>query len=158
MDSFNTNRGPLTRTGDGYVAGVADGLGRYFDIDATLIRIGWLVAVIFFGTGILLYLGLWWLMPREGDVPVEPTQWERDELGRYAPPLRRTSNDRKILGVCGGLARRWQIDPVFVRLGVAALAMASGGLVILAYLAAAVVIPNSHGSSVYSRRAHPVEF
>lgn len=158
MEAINTHRGTLTRTSDGYVAGVADGIGRYFDIDATLIRIGWLVAVIFFGTGIFLYLGLWWLMPKDGEEPVEPTQWERGRNGRYAPPLRRTSEDRKIFGVCGGIARHWQIDPVFVRLGVVALAMASGGLVILAYLAAAVVIPSSHGSSGYSRRAHPVEF
>ncbi|MEO0815176.1 MAG: PspC domain-containing protein, partial [Myxococcota bacterium] len=115
--------GPLVRTRDGYVAGVCDGLGRYFDVNPTLIRIGWLAAVVFFGTGLLAYVAMWWLMPREDQLALEQTQWQRNSAtGRYSPPLQRTTHDKKIFGVCGGLARSWQIDPVFVRLGVLGLA------------------------------------
>ena len=54
--------------------------------------------------------------------------------------LYRSENDKMLLGVCGGIAEYFGIDSALVRLGFAAVALASGfGL--LAYLAAAIVIP-----------------
>ncbi|XMB66915.1 PspC domain-containing protein [Mycoplasmatota bacterium zrk1] len=38
------------------LAGVCAGFAEYFDIDVTLIRILWVVAVFGAGTGILLYI------------------------------------------------------------------------------------------------------
>jgi len=55
------------------LAGVCAGLGEYFDIDPTLIRVLWLLAVIFGGTGILAYIIAWIVMPEEPErreVPV----------------------------------------------------------------------------------------
>lgn len=49
---------------DKKIAGVCGGLGEYFGIDVTLIRIMWLIAVLCFGTGVLLYLVLWLVLPR----------------------------------------------------------------------------------------------
>jgi phage shock protein PspC (stress-responsive transcriptional regulator) len=47
-----------------YVGGVSAGLAHYFGIDAIWIRIIWLVLVIGgFGTGILIYILLWILVP-----------------------------------------------------------------------------------------------
>jgi phage shock protein PspC (stress-responsive transcriptional regulator) len=44
---------------DRWITGVAGGLGEYFDIDPILIRIGFiLLAIIGYGTGILLYIVL----------------------------------------------------------------------------------------------------
>jgi phage shock protein PspC (stress-responsive transcriptional regulator) len=127
------------------IAGVCEGLGEHFQISSNLLRLGWIVAVLFFGTGLLIYLALWWIMPREDEVPAEPV-W-----GGTA--LRRTEHDRKLLGVCGGLARRWDLDPTVVRLGVLSLATLSFGLVGVAYLAAAVLIPSEHSS----RPTYPVD-
>ncbi len=45
------------------IAGVCGGLAEYFGIDATLIRILWAVAFFVFGSGFLLYLIAWILMP-----------------------------------------------------------------------------------------------
>lgn len=39
-------------------------------------------------------------------------------------PLRRSRTDRKFAGVCAGLARHWNLDPLKVRLVVGALALA----------------------------------
>ncbi len=47
------------------IAGVCAGLGEYFDIDPTLIRVLWVLAVIFGGTGILAYIVAWIVMPEE---------------------------------------------------------------------------------------------
>jgi phage shock protein C len=51
--------------------------------------------------------------------------------------------DRKILGVCGGLARRWELDPTVVRLGALSLLVLTGPFALLAYLGAAIFIPSS---------------
>jgi phage shock protein PspC (stress-responsive transcriptional regulator) len=59
-----------------------------------------------------------------------------------APPRRlyRSRDDRVIAGVCGGIARYFNIDPVLVRVGAVALAFL-GGAGLLAYLAAVLLIP-----------------
>lgn len=46
-----------------YIAGVAGGLGEYFNIDPTIIRIIFVIIALFGGSGILLYLLLWMIMP-----------------------------------------------------------------------------------------------
>jgi len=64
--------------------------------------------------------------------------------------------DRKIFGVCGGIARRWAVDPTAVRLAALALFMASIGLVTVAYLIASIAI--SRGNAPERQVPHPVEF
>ena len=58
-----------------------------------------------------------------------------------AARLYRSRDDRVIAGVCGGIARYFNIDPVLVRVGAVALAFL-GGAGLLAYLAAVLLIPN----------------
>jgi phage shock protein PspC (stress-responsive transcriptional regulator) len=53
-------------TTDRKIAGVAGGIARHFDLDSTLIRVLWVLAVVFGGFGVLLYIILWILLP-EGD-------------------------------------------------------------------------------------------
>ena len=57
-----------------------------------------------------------------------------------AKRLYRSSTEKKILGVCGGIAEYFNVDPTLIRLGVVAIALMFGtGL--LAYLIAAFVMP-----------------
>lgn len=58
-------RKPLERsTRDKWIGGVCGGLGHYFDIDPTIVRLIFLVAFFGFGTGLLVYLVLWVVMPQ----------------------------------------------------------------------------------------------
>lgn len=50
------------------LAGVAGGLGKYFEIDPTLIRIIFVLLTVFGGSGILIYIVLWVLIPDENSV------------------------------------------------------------------------------------------
>lgn len=60
-----SNPKKLTRSGsDRMVAGVAGGLGAYFGLDATLIRVLFVIFAIL-GSGIIIYLVCWILMPLE---------------------------------------------------------------------------------------------
>jgi phage shock protein PspC (stress-responsive transcriptional regulator) len=54
--------------------------------------------------------------------------------------LRRSSTDVKLAGLCAALARRWNVDPVLVRVGWALLAL-SGGVRLVLYLAGWLLIP-----------------
>jgi phage shock protein C len=55
----------LTKSSDKKLFGVCGGLGNYFDIDPTVIRIAFIIAFLFFGSGLLLYLVLAIAMPSE---------------------------------------------------------------------------------------------
>ena len=48
------------------IAGVAAGVANYFGWNVTAVRVLWLVLLLFAGTGGLLYLILWIVMPLEG--------------------------------------------------------------------------------------------
>lgn len=67
--------------------------------------------------------------------PVNPPADERP-TGLY-----RSTHDRWLAGVCGGIAERYGIDAVIVRLAFLA-SLLIGGAGILFYVAAAIVIPN----------------
>ncbi len=53
---------------DQVIAGVCGGLGKYFDLDSTLFRIGFVLLVFAGGAGILAYILAWIFLPEE---PVE---------------------------------------------------------------------------------------
>ena len=57
--------------------------------------------------------------------------------------IRKSNSNRIICGVCGGIAEYFQIDPTIVRLLLIAFTML-GGSGILAYLIAAVIIPEAN--------------
>ncbi|KKT26282.1 MAG: PspC domain protein [Parcubacteria group bacterium GW2011_GWA2_43_9b] len=50
--------------GDKIIAGVCGGLAEYFDIDSMIIRLLFILVVTLGGSGILLYLILWLIMPK----------------------------------------------------------------------------------------------
>lgn len=55
----------LSRSRQKAIAGVCGGIAEYFDLDPTLVRIGYLVlSIVSAGfPGILVYLILWFIMP-----------------------------------------------------------------------------------------------
>ena len=49
---------------DKKIAGICGGLAHYFDIDATLVRVVFVLLTLFSGGGLLLYIILWLVMPQ----------------------------------------------------------------------------------------------
>lgn len=60
-------------TSNEMVAGVCAGLARYFDIDAVIIRLVFVVLALAGGPGVLLYIILWIIMPESGSTPTTPS-------------------------------------------------------------------------------------
>lgn len=53
----------LVKGADKKLFGVCSGLGNYFEVDPTVIRVGFIVLLFGFGTGLLLYFVLALVMP-----------------------------------------------------------------------------------------------
>jgi phage shock protein PspC (stress-responsive transcriptional regulator) len=71
------------------------------------------------------------------DTQEQPTAPQPPEPKR----LTRSRSDRVVGGVCGGLGRYFNVDPLFFRIGVVVLAFV-GGAGLLAYLAALLLVPS----------------
>jgi phage shock protein C len=70
----------LYRSRTNYVlAGVCGGLGEYLNINATIVRIFFILLAAFTGTGVLLYLLLWFLIPQANQAGYNPN----DVGGRF---------------------------------------------------------------------------
>ncbi len=50
------------------IAGVCAGLGEYFDIDPTIIRLIWLAMLFAIGSGVLAYIIAWIIVPEKAAV------------------------------------------------------------------------------------------
>lgn len=98
-------RGKLVRNADDkIIAGVCSGLANYFHIDPVVMRIIFVVLLFTGGSGLLVYLILWVVVPSQS---VQSNITKR---------LYRSSEDKVIAGVCGGLAAYLNINTWVPRL------------------------------------------
>jgi phage shock protein PspC (stress-responsive transcriptional regulator) len=66
MQGFWSTR-PHRRSDDRKIGGVAAAIGRRYAVDPVLVRVAFVMATLFSGMGVLLYLLGWLLLPAEGD-------------------------------------------------------------------------------------------
>ena len=57
-------------TRDKKLGGVCGGLAEYFGIDSLLVRVAFLILFFGLGTGLLAYIVLWILAPKDNNTPV----------------------------------------------------------------------------------------
>ncbi len=198
-----------------WIAGVCGGIGEYFDVDPLIIRLLILVSVFLGGSGIIIYIVAWIMMPVNLNhigvvtvtknsaqvwgiiliflgallllsnmellpffhwfefwdyfswkaivsiiiiiigvmlvlnffrIPEKPLSQPETEMHQETPRpaskvLRRSIENKKIAGVCGGLAEYLDIDPTIVRLIFVLLTLSSFGLGILLYVILAIAMP-----------------
>ncbi len=53
----------LCKSNDRKISGVCGGIAEYFNIDATLVRVGFAIFCLFAGTGIIAYIIASFVMP-----------------------------------------------------------------------------------------------
>jgi phage shock protein PspC (stress-responsive transcriptional regulator) len=51
------------------IAGVCGGLAEYFNLDATLMRVLFLLLAVFGGSGIVIYIVMWIIVPDASKAP-----------------------------------------------------------------------------------------
>ena len=135
----------LTRArGDAKIAGVCAGFADYFGVDVTLVRALWLILSVVPGAvvgGVIAYLLAWIVMPEGPATPVTPRPGRR---------LMRSNTDRKIAGVCGGIAEYLGVDATPVRLLWLVVSILPGAILggLIAYLAAWAIMPKAPASTL----------
>ncbi len=85
---------------DKVIGGVCGGLGQYFDIDSTLIRIIFVLLAVFGGGGILAYFILWIIVPANGsildnpeDVIKENAKEFKEKVSSFTKDFRNSKNN-----------------------------------------------------------------
>ena len=143
--SDDTGRRLLRRSRvDRQIAGVCGGIARYFETDPVFVRVAWVFVTIVPGAillGVLAYLVSWLIMPE--DDATEAVVAEGTGATGHARRLRRSRNDAKVAGVCGGIAEYFEVDSTAVRVIVVVLSIFPGAIVcgILTYIVAWFIMP-----------------
>jgi phage shock protein C len=76
-------------TSDRMVAGVASGIATVLKVDPVIVRLAFLVLALLNGSGVLLYLLMWLLIPSESSVSDLP----RDQVRENAAELKGSVED-----------------------------------------------------------------
>jgi len=105
-----TKSSELTRAEKNKVlGGVCAGLANFFNVDPTLIRIIFVLITLFGGSGVLLYLILWLLIPSSGHTSeISKASIKRgademkdrvEEFAEEAKNFSKTNNSKYLLGI-----------------------------------------------------------
>jgi phage shock protein PspC (stress-responsive transcriptional regulator) len=86
--------------------------------------------------------------------PEQPTQPLGDQGGAQPRRLLRSRTDRVIGGVCGGLGRYFNVDPILFRIGAVVLTIL-GGAGVLLYLAFLLLVPSEPDPRLAAPGAQP---
>jgi phage shock protein C len=65
------------------LAGVCGGIGEYFAVDPTLVRLVFVLLAVFSGVGVLAYVVLWIVVPEEGGRPLYE-EWKSEGEAKTA--------------------------------------------------------------------------
>ncbi|MCL5409830.1 MAG: PspC domain-containing protein [Patescibacteria group bacterium] len=103
---------------DRMLGGVAGGLGEYFGIDATLIRLIFIFLTIFGGSGVIIYILLWILVPVQSDAAeASNPKVIKERTRRFAHELRGVMNNNNNKAVWGLLIIIFGLLLLFSNLG-----------------------------------------
>jgi phage shock protein PspC (stress-responsive transcriptional regulator) len=142
----------LTRSSaEAKIGGVCAGLADYFEVDVVLVRTAWLVFSIVPGAiigGVVAYLAAWLVMPERDAAAAVPDRGRRLTL---------SATDRKIAGVCGGIADYFNLDATLIRVLWVILSILFGAVVggVIAYLAAWLIMPKAPASALVPTTVTP---
>lgn len=77
---------------DKIIAGVAGGLAEYFEVDPMIVRLLFILITIIGGSGVLIYIILWLLLPRD---PNEPAIINEEKVKEFASEIKEKAQDLK---------------------------------------------------------------
>ena len=138
------------RPSEGKLGGVCAGIAQYLDTDPTIVRLAWVILSVVPGFvigGLIAYAAAWVLLPIDGSEAQAVT----------VRRLQRSTTDRKIAGVFGGLAEYFRVDSTLVRIAAVVLAIYPGAIIcgVLVYLIAWFVMPSGRAAALQPSPSTP---
>lgn len=117
---------------DKKISGVCGGLAQYFQFDASIIRVIWvLLSILSGGIFVMVYIILALLLPKGPKSYV---------IANYKK-LYRSKKDKRIAGVCGGLGKYLKVDSNIIRLALVVITFCTAMIPLVLYCIASYVIP-----------------
>jgi phage shock protein C len=90
----NNSKRLLRSKSDRIVAGVSAGLAEYFEIDPIIVRLLFVLVTFTVGSGILIYIVLWIVMPEEGDEEMSGSDVVKKNTKEFEKTVDRMANDK----------------------------------------------------------------
>jgi len=106
-----------------------------------VLRLAGVLEYGFWGAWHLAWVVLWPLSLIGGGLLLLFVYWRETSQG--APALKRSTDDKMLLGVCGGLGRYFRLDPNIVRFTFALVILLSRGVGLLVYILIGLLAPSS---------------
>lgn len=103
---------------DEMLGGVCGGLGDYFGIDSNLIRLIFVVLAVVNGVGVLIYLALWLIVPREEFQESSAQEWIRTGAEEMAGKARAWGDEVGRASEGSNQPARATIGGILIALGV----------------------------------------
>ena len=143
--------------------GVCSGFARYLDVPVIAVRLIYVLACIIWPTLIIVYFVTYWCLKKDnnmGRLKVMVNESRTiDQLKKldYRRPLYRNQDDRKIAGVCSGIADYLNINPFVIRLLAFFSIFVFGPFTFFAYIVFWMVMPKRPAGFSYSRTAEQAQ-
>lgn len=124
---------------DKIITGVCAGISESFGINANLIRLVFLISLLFGFSGFFIYLVLTIILPK--GITKEEIIDVKDDEEEEKTKINRSWENRMLAGVCGGFSKYFGWDVSLIRLAFVLMTMA-GGVGIILYLFFWFIFPN----------------
>lgn len=156
---MNNNRGGLhLNRKHAILGGVCAGFADYFNVDRLIIRVITIIAAITWTPTIIAYIILYFVL---SDSRPSMSEMGRNignsKMGRhfknvnYRKRIYKNRSDKKISGVCSGIADYLEISPFIVRI-VALGSLFFGPFAVIAYIVAAIIMDNNPDEEGLNRK------
>jgi len=143
--------------------GVCSGFARYLDVPVIAVRLIYVIACIIWPTLIIVYFVSYWCLKKDNNsgrlkaMVNESRTFDQLKRLDYKRPLYRKPNDRKIAGVCSGIADYLNINPFVVRLLTFFSVFVFGPFTFFAYIVFWMVMPKRPDGFSYSSAAEQTQ-
>ena len=144
-----------------WVGGVCAGLAGYLNIDIPIVRIACAIGMLTWWPTIIAYIACYiCLSESTPSIREFGNNFANSRIARhfkkvdYKKRIYKSTRDKKIAGVCAGIAQYFEVSPFIIRAGALG-SLFFGPLAFIAYIAAAVIMDRDPNEELYYQRDAP---
>ncbi len=144
-----------------WIGGVCAGLAGYLNIDILIVRIACAIGMLTWWPTIIAYVACYiCLNESKPSIREFGSNFADTRIARhfrkvdYKKRIYKSTRNKKIAGVCAGIAQYFEVSPFMIRAGALG-SLFFGPLAFIAYIAAAVIMDRDPNEELYYQRDAP---